>query len=88
LVLQADKPNAKSDLKPERLATLDTPVTPGAWHKVVVEVRAKRMTAVLDGDKSVSGESARVDVDKIDFGLPVAGGSASFDYVKVFEVQK
>lgn len=87
LLLQTDKPNAKSDLKPERLATLDTPIEAGKWHTVVVEVRGKRMTAQLDGKQTLGGESARVDVDKTDFGFPVGGVSASIDYVRVYEVR-
>jgi 3-keto-disaccharide hydrolase len=87
MVLQTDKP-AKLDVKPEKLATLDTVIAPGEWHKVVVEVRGKRMTAQLDGKQTISGESARVDVEKGDFGFPVNGVSASFDYVRVYEIRK
>lgn len=87
MVLQTDKP-AKLDVKPERLATLDTPISAGEWHKVIVEVRGKRMTAQLDGKQTISGESARVDVDKGDFGFPVSGVSASFDYVRVYEIRQ
>ena len=88
MVLQADKPNAKSDLKPERLASLDTPVEAGKWHTAVVEVHGRRMTAQLDGRQILSGESARVDVDKTDLGFPVGGVSASLDYVRVYEPAK
>jgi hypothetical protein len=84
MVLQADRPNAKSDLKPERLGAAKIAVTSGEWHKVVVEVKGRRMTAVLDGKTSVSGESDRVDVDKTDFGFPVAGQTAALDDVRVF----
>ena len=87
MLLQTDKP-AKLDVKPEKLATLDTAIAPGEWHKVVVEVRGKHMTAQLDGKQAIAGESPRVDVEKGDFGFPVQGVSASFDYVKVFEVRK
>jgi len=87
MVLHTDKP-AKLDVKPARLASVDTAIAPGDWHKVVVEVRAKRMTAQLDGKQTISGESARVDVDKSDFGFPVSGVSASFDYVRVYEIRK
>jgi hypothetical protein len=88
MVLQTDKPNATSDLKPERLASLDTPIEAGKWHTVVVEVHGKRMTAQFDGKQTIAGESARVDVDKTDFGFPVGGVSASLDYVRVYEVRK
>lgn len=87
MVLQTDKPKATSDLKPEKLASLDTAIESGQWHKVVVEVHGKRMTAQLDGKQTIAGESPRVDVDKADFGFPVGGVSASFDYVKVYEVR-
>ena len=87
MVLQTDKP-AKLDVKPERLAAVDTAIAAGEWHKVVVEVRGKRMTAQLDGKQTISGESGRVDVDKSDFGFPVSGVSASFDYVRVYEIRK
>lgn len=87
MLLQTDKP-AKLDVKPEKLATLDTPIAPGEWHKVLVEVHGKRMTAQLDGKQTIAGESPRVDVEKGDFGFPVQGVSASFDYVKVYDVRK
>jgi hypothetical protein len=87
MVLQTDKP-AKLDIKPEKLAALDTPISTGEWHKVVLEVRGRRMTAQLDGKQTISGESARVDVEKGDFGFPVSGVSASFDYVRVYEIRK
>ena len=86
MVLQTDKPNAKSELKPERLGAAKVNLTPGAWHKVVVEVKGRKMTAVLDGQTAISGESDRVDVDKTDLGFPVGGQSASLDDVKVYAV--
>jgi len=87
MLLQADKPNAKSDLKAERLAVLDTPIEAGKWHTAVVEVHGRRMTAQLDGKQTLSGENARVDVDKTDFGFPVGGVSASLDYVRIYELR-
>jgi len=87
MLLQTDKP-AKLDVKPEKLATLDTAIAPGEWHKVVVEVHGKRMTAQLDSKQTIAGESPRVYVDKGDCGFPVQGVSASFDYVKVYDVRK
>jgi hypothetical protein len=87
MVLQTDKP-AKLDIKPEKLATVETSIAPGEWHKVVVEVHGKRMTAQIDGKQTITGESPRVDVEKGDFGFPVNGVSASFDYVRVYEIGK
>jgi hypothetical protein len=88
MVLQTDKPNAKSDLKPVRLAAVQFPVEPGKWHKVVVEVRGKRMTAQMDGKQTLTGENALVDVDKTDFGFPIGGVSALLDNVRVFDVKR
>jgi hypothetical protein len=85
--LRTDKP-AKLDIKPEKLASVETPISAGEWHKVVVEVRGKRMTAQLDGKQTISGESEHVDVPKTDFGFPVSGVSASFDYVRVYDIRK
>jgi hypothetical protein len=87
MVLQTDKPNLQSELKPVKLASLDTPVAPNEWHKVVVEVRGKRMIAQLDGAKTIAGESPLVDVDKADFGFPVSGVSALLKDVSVYEIQ-
>jgi hypothetical protein len=86
VTLQTDVPNHDSTLKPERLGMLNTTLAPGQWHKAIVEVRGRRMTAQIDGGEPVTGESSRVDVDKNDFGFPVSGVSASIDYVRVYEV--
>jgi hypothetical protein len=85
MALMADKPNVKSDLKPERLAAVDTAIASGVWHRVAVEVHGAQMIAQLDGKESISGSSARVDVDKADFGFPVQGASVMIDYVRVYE---
>jgi hypothetical protein len=87
MTLQADAP-AKATTKPEKIATVQTPIAPGEWHKMVVEVRGKRMTAQLDGKQAITGENARVDVDKTDLGFPVMGVSGSIDYVRVYDIRK
>jgi hypothetical protein len=87
MILQTDQPNKTSDIKTAKLATLDTPVDTGKWHKVVVEVHGRRMTGQLDGGKIISGESPRVDVGKADFGFAIAGVSASLKDVRVYEVR-
>ena len=88
MILQTDKPNATSDLKTVRLAAAQFPVEAGKWHKVVLEVRGKRMTAQIDGKQTVTGENALVDVDKTDFGFPVAGVSALLANIRIFEVKR
>ena len=88
MVLQTDKPNATSNIKPARLGALMVPVEAGKWHKVVLEVRGQRMTAQMDGGKIFSGENPAVDVDKADFGFAVSGVSALLDNVAVYEVRQ
>ncbi len=86
MVLQTDRPTAKSDLKTVKLAELKRAVEPGKWHKVVVEVRGPRMLAQMDGGPVIAGESPLVDVDKIDFGIPVGGVSALVNDVRVYAI--
>lgn len=86
MVLQTDKPRAASDVKPARLATKPVRISAGEWHKVALEVQGPRMTAVLDGKETITGESAAVDVPKTDIGFPVGGQSAWIDNVRVVEL--
>jgi len=87
MTLQVDAPNATSELKAVRLATSTTPVESGKWHKVVVEVHGPTMIAQLDEGPAISGENARVDVDKTDVGIPVGGVSAKVKGLKVYSLQ-
>ena len=66
---------------------IDSAVTPGQWHKAVVEIRGGKMLAQIDGGQVVSAESARIDVEKTDLGFPVGGVSALLDNVKVFAIR-
>ena len=86
-ILQADQPNAKSDLKAVRLAASTAKIEPGKWHKVVVEVHGPKMIAQIDDMPPLTGENPRVDVDKVDFGIPVAGVSAKVKGVKVYALK-
>ncbi|HEY3839392.1 MAG TPA: hypothetical protein VGL72_22620 [Bryobacteraceae bacterium] len=85
--LQVDKPNATSEQKAVKLATSTTPVEPGKWHKAVVEVHGARMFAQIDDGAAIVGENPRIDVDKTDLGLPVAGVSAKLKDVKVYALK-
>lgn len=87
MTLQTDQPNHDSDVKAARLATAALAVDPGKWHRVVVEVHGPRMIAQIDDAPPISGESPRVDVDKIDFGIPVSGVSAEIKGIKVYSLQ-
>jgi hypothetical protein len=87
LILQADQPNAKSELKAARIAASTMPVESGKWHKVVVEVHGAKMIAQIDDAPPISGENPRVDVDKTDLGIPVGGVSAKIKDVKVYAIK-
>jgi hypothetical protein len=87
LILQVDAPNANSELKAVRLAASTTPVESGKWHKVVVEVRGPMMIAQIDDAPPISGENARVDVEKTDVGIPVGGVSAKVKDFKVYALK-
>lgn len=85
-VLKKDKTNAKSDDKPAVLARRDVKFEQGKWYTMVVEVRGKQLSARVGAD-SATGEHEGIDVDKADIGFPVAGDSASLDYVKVWAIR-
>jgi hypothetical protein len=87
VILQVDQPNANSELKALRLAASTARIEPGKWHKLVVEVRGPKMTAQVDDMPPVTGENPRVDVDKTDLGIPVAGVSAKVKNVRVYAVK-
>jgi hypothetical protein len=86
-ILQVDQPNANSDQKAVRLATSNAKIAPGTWHKAVLQVHGPKMTAQIDDMPSFSGENPRVDVDKTDIGIPVAGVSAKIKNVKVYALK-
>lgn len=87
LIVQVDQPTPTSDQKVVRLGTAKVKIEPGQWHKLTVEVRGQAMIAQVDDNPPVSGENARVDVEKVDFGIPVSGVSALVKGVKVFAVK-
>jgi hypothetical protein len=80
------RPDPSVPLRKLAIVHLDTAIKPGEWHKIVVEVLGKRMIAQLDGRQTIADESSGLDVDKTGFWMTVNGGSASVDYVRVYEV--
>lgn len=62
-------------------------IKPGAWHTIVVEIQGKELLARLDGDAVAFGGSDAIDVKKANFGLTVAGESASFKNLRVWEAR-
>jgi len=71
--------------KAVRFETHAMPLKAGEWYTVVVEIRGKEMIARI-GDKHIAyGGHEALDVDKANFGLTVAGESASFKNFRVWE---
>src|SRR5581483_5590216 len=87
LILQVDQPNHDSDQKAVRLAASTAAIEPGKWHKLVLEVKGPRMIAQVDDGPAISGENARVDVEKTDVGIPVGGVSAQVKGLRVYSVR-
>lgn len=62
-----------------------TPIKPGEWHTIVVEIMGKEMLACLDGEQVAFGEHPSIDGEKANFGFTVAGESVSFKNLRVWE---
>ena len=76
--------------KVDKSAVLDRrlePIAAGKWHTVVVEVLGGEMVASVDGQIVAYGSHASIDVPKKDIGLTVAGESASFKDLQVWEAK-
>jgi hypothetical protein len=65
--------------------TKKTPIAPGTWHTLVVELHGKEMVATLDGQQTAFGGHDALDADKANFGLTVGGESVSFKDLRVWE---
>ena len=81
--LQKDKPNATSEEKAQLLAKSTAALSTGAWHTVEIVMNGSHVTALIDGKVKLEGDNAKLDVEKVDFGFPVSGVSASYRNVKV-----
>ena len=86
ILLTALQPDESGGLRLGKLDNLVRQIEPGTLHKVVVEVRGKRILVQLDDKLIVSGESPGLDVDKTKIGLAATNASASFDYMRMYEV--
>jgi hypothetical protein len=75
---------------PDKAAVLQTrklAVEPGRWHTLLVEIRGPEMLARLDDETVACGSADGINVDKANLGLTVAGASASFKDLRVWEAQ-
>ena len=76
---------------PDKAAVLDTVTTDvkaGEWHTLVVELRGPDILATLDGTHTAFGTHDAVGAPKTNLGLTVAGESASFKSLKVYEAKE
>ncbi|HYT93233.1 MAG TPA: hypothetical protein VEL76_31230 [Gemmataceae bacterium] len=84
-VVQKDKDKKKPDSKAVVLDTCDTPIQPGTWHTLLVEIQGKEIVASLDGKHVAFGAHDGIDVKRANFGLTVGGESVSFKDLRVWE---
>jgi hypothetical protein len=83
-VLNKDGNPAKQE-KAVALAKVTTPLSAGQWYTMLVEVQGSQMLARIDDGHVGFGEHDGINVDKNDFGMHVAGDSASFRNIRVWE---
>jgi hypothetical protein len=62
-----------------------TPIQPGEWHTLVVEILGQDMLATLDGEKTGYGAHEMIASPKANFGFTIGGQSASFKNLRVWE---
>lgn len=86
VVVQKDDQDGKNG--PDTAAVLDTvsvDLKPGEWHALVVELRGGDILATLDGKHTAFGTHDAIAKEKANLGLTVAGETASFKGLKVYE---
>jgi len=69
------------------LETVETPIKTGEWHALSVEFRGTEMLACLDGKHVAYGQHEQVKLPKTNFGLTVAGETASFKELRVWAAE-
>ena len=83
-VIRATHAEDKND-KRVHLDANPTPIKPGVWHTLVLEVQGKSVLASVDGTVVAFGAHDAIDVDKASFAISVSGDSASFKNLRVWE---
>lgn len=84
-VQKDDQDGKTGDDKPAPLDTVAVDVAPGVWHTLVVELRGPEIVATLDGTHTAFGSHPALDKPKANLGLTVAGESAAFKNLAVWE---
>jgi hypothetical protein len=72
--------------KAVRFATVTTPMKPGEWHTVVIEFLGEEMVTTMDG-KTIAGAHPVLVHEKANFGFTVAGDSALYRNLRVWEAK-
>ena len=67
------------------LQAIKTPIEPGSWHTVLIEIQGPEMLARIDGTAVAYGTNDAIDQHKTIFGLVVLGSSASFKDFSIWE---
>jgi hypothetical protein len=87
LAVQKDSHDRNKSDKATVLERQPSPIAAGKWHTIVVEVLGPEIVASVDGRIVAFGEHPSIDVLKKDIGLTIAGESASFKDLKVWEAR-
>ncbi len=82
-----DKTSKDPGEKAAVLETYKTPLEEGRWYTLLVEIQGGEMLASLDDRHFAIGEDKAIDGSKANLGLTVAGESAEFDDLKVWEAR-
>ncbi|HEY1377682.1 MAG TPA: hypothetical protein VGF55_12860 [Gemmataceae bacterium] len=85
--VQKDSSDHGATDKPMVLERKAVAIKPGVWHTIVIELQGKEMLACLDGEHVAFGSHEALDKPKANFGLTVAGESASFKDFKMWEAE-
>lgn len=85
VVQKDDQDGKKGDDKAAVLDTVAVDIKPGVWHTLVVELRGPDILATLDGQHTAYGTHEAIAKQKANLGLTVAGETASFKELKVWE---
>ena len=86
VTVQKDDQDGKNG--PDKAAVLDTAsvtIKPGEWHNLVVELRGADILATLDGKHTAFGTHEAIAKDRTNLGLTVAGETASWKGLKVWD---
>lgn len=89
VTVQKDDQDGKDG--PDKPAVLDAAtvdIKPGEWHTLVVELRGTDILATLDGKHTAFGTHDAIGAAKTNLGLTVAGETASFKGLKVYEAKE